>query len=120
MKFRNLDANGDWTFGNGLANYVGGNAAIGLNIRTRIYSWLGDCFFDQQAGIDWWNRLGSRNQKTLLDMDLRRIIAQSENVTALVSFASVLDGRAYRATYSVNTIYSKSFTDSIQRDLNNA
>ncbi|MBZ5673717.1 MAG: hypothetical protein LAP61_05665 [Acidobacteriia bacterium] len=120
MIFRNLDAAGDWSFGQGLANYVDKNAAIGLNIRTRIYSWLGDCFFDQQAGIDWWNRLGSKNQKVLLDADLRRIILQSEGVTGLVSFDSVLTVRAYTAHFSVNTIYSQAYVDSVKQELPNA
>lgn len=120
MIFRNLDGNFDWTFGNGVANYVSKNAAIGLNIKTRIYSWLKDCFFDQQAGIDWWNRLGSKNQKGLLDADLKRIILQSEGVTGLVSFASVLVGRVYTATYEVSTIYSASYVDSVKKELPNA
>lgn len=120
MIFRNLDSSGDWTFGQGLANYVAQNTAIGLNIKTRVYSWLGDCFFDQQAGIDWWNRLGSKNQKGLLDSDLRRVILQSEGVTGLVSFVSVLTGRVYTANFSVNTIYSNDYVVQINQDLPNA
>ena len=120
MIFRNLDSNGDWNFGQGLANYVAQNAAIGLNIRTRIYSWLNDCFFDMQAGIDWWNRLGSKNQKGLLDADLRRITLQSDGVTGLVSFDSVLTVRSYSANISVNTIYSAAYVLNVKMELPNA
>ncbi len=113
MLFRNLDASNDWTFGKGKGDYVDQNAAIGLNIKTRILSWVGDCFFDLKAGIDWVNRLGSKNQRNLLEIDLRRIILQSEGVTGILSFDTVLVGRKFTANYSVNTVYSKEYRDSL-------
>lgn len=117
MIFRNLDAAHDWTFGKGKANYVDLNAAIGVNIETRILSWVGDCFFDLRAGIDWVNRLGSKNQKALLELDLKRIILQSFGVTGIVSFDTVLTGRNFTANYSVNTIYSKEYVNSLTVEL---
>ncbi|WP_299074728.1 hypothetical protein [uncultured Paraglaciecola sp.] len=113
MIFRNLDSDGDWTFGIGKGNYVADNTAIGLNIKTRILSWVNDCFFDLDAGIDWINRLGRKDTRAILEADLRRIILQSEGVTGIVSFDSTLTGRNFTANYSVNTIYSKEYQDSI-------
>lgn len=113
MTFRNLTESHDWTFGAGLQNLARRQDAIGLDIRTRILSWVGDCFFDQPAGIDWINRLGSKNQRALLELDLRRIILQTEGVTAIVSFDTILNNRKFTANYSVNTIYSKEFQDSL-------
>lgn len=113
MIFRNLDHNHDWCFGKGKNDITRLNQAIGLNIKTRILSWVGDCFFDTQAGIDWWNRLGSKNQRTLLEQDLKRIILQSEDVTGILSFQTDVIGRTFTATYSVMTIYSKEFTDTV-------
>lgn len=113
MIFRNLDENGDWRFGKGRNDYTSRQQAVGLNIRTRILSWFGDCFFDQTAGIDWYNRLGSKNQRVLLEADLRRIILQSEGVTGILSFDTILEGRQFTATYSVETVYSKSYQDTI-------
>lgn len=117
MIFRNLDLNGDWSFGQGKSNYIATNPAIGLNIRTRILSWLNDCFFDLNAGIDWANRLGSKNQKALLENDLRRIILQSFGVTGILTFTSELNGRRFTANYSVQTIFSKSYTDTITQEI---
>lgn len=110
--FRNLTANGDWTFGQGLGNYVNQNAAVGLNIKTRLLSWVGDCFFDLGAGIDWLNRLSLKNQQVLLQNDLRRVILQTYGVTGIVTFNAKLTGRNFTANYQVNTIYS-SITDSV-------
>lgn len=117
MIFRNLDANHDWLCGQGKQNYINLNSAIGLNIETRILSWVGDCFFDKKAGIDWTNRLGSKNQRALLEADLRRIILQSFGVTGIVAFATVLNIRAFAANYSVNTIYSSGYKGSVTKQL---
>ena len=111
--FRNLDAIGDWTFGAGKANYVSLNAAIALNIQTRLYSWLNDCFFDLTAGVDWYNRLGSKNQENLLALDLRRIILTTPGVTGLLNFDIVLNGRQFVATYNITTVYSQSYQNKI-------
>lgn len=113
MIIRNLDANGDWTWGSGKGNYLTNNAAIGLNIKTRLLSWVGDCFFDSQAGIDWTNRLGSKNQRTLLELDLRRVILRSFGVTGIVFLDTVLVDRSFTANYSVNTIFSKDYQDQL-------
>lgn len=115
MIFRNLTPEHDWSFGSGIQNFATRQDAIGLNIKTRIMSWVGDCFFDQRAGIDWVNRLGSKNQRALLELDLRRIILQSEGVTSIASFDTILNGmtRKFTADYSVNTIYTREFQDSL-------
>lgn len=115
MIIRNIDENGDWLFGQGKGNYLAGNPAIGLNIKTRLLSWVGDCFFDTLAGVDWTNRLSLKNQKQILDAELRRIILQSYGVTGIVSFSSTLqvESRGYTANYELTTIFSKSYIDSI-------
>lgn len=117
MTFRNLTPSHDWCFGKGLQDITQQNQAIGLNIKTRLLSWVGDCFFDQQAGIDWWNRLGSKNQRTLLELDLRRIILQSQGVTGIVKVDTILTRRNFSASYSVNTIYSQEYQDSLTVEL---
>lgn len=120
MIIANLDANHDWLFGSGLGNYISGNPAIGLNIETRILSWVGDCFFDTLAGIDWLNRLGSKNQKALLEADLKRIILQSYGVTGINSFDIVVTGRLFTANYSVDTIFSKNYINQVTQEIPNA
>ena len=36
MKMRNLDENGDWTFGKGLSNYVYSQDSIILDVQTAL------------------------------------------------------------------------------------
>lgn len=117
MKFRALDENGDFTFGKGINDYTTQNTAIGLNIKTRIQSWKNDCFFNLTAGIDWNNRIGSKNQQLLLEQDLKVIILQSDDVTGINSFTSSVVNRKFSASYDVSTIYTKSFQDKIEASI---
>ena len=113
MKFRTISSDNDWTFGRGIGNYSSLNSATGLNIKTRLQSWVGDCFFSMRSGIDWLNRLGSKNQRDLLEQDLRRVILQSEGVTGILEFDTILNGRNLSVFYSVSTIYTENFQETV-------
>lgn len=114
MKIRALSSTGDFTFGSGNANYATEERAIAQNIASRIRSWKNDCFFDFDAGIDWINRL-DKGQKDNLVNDLKILLIQTEGVVKInsVSVNENRDTRALILTYSVNTIYSQDFTNSL-------
>lgn len=107
MIVRALDGNHDWTFGKGKNNYLSANKAIVQNIDTRLNSFLGDCFFALDAGLDWFNLLGSKDQLAL-ELAVRAVILNTDDVTGIVSLNINLvhSTRAITMTYTVNTIYS--------------
>lgn len=106
MRVRALDATGDWLFGKGQNDYVVNNAAIAQNINTRLSSFLGNCFFDLGAGIDWFNLLGAKNQ-TALNLAITTVILNTEGVTGLLQLSQNLNvARNFSITYKVQTIYS--------------
>ncbi len=103
---RSLDANGDWTFGRGKSNYLTMNRAIGQSIQTRLSSFLGDCFFDTAAGIDWFNFLGSK-QKVALQLAIRAVIINTQGVTRLTLLSlTYTAARKISFSYEVETIYT--------------
>lgn len=110
MKIRNLDENHDWTFGIGRNNYVMGNTGIALNIKTRLYSFLGNCFFAPEEGLDWWNLL-ERGQQENAELAIQRVIAYTPGVVN-VNNVTVAKGaeRNYKMTYNIDTIYSINYT----------
>lgn len=110
MKHRALDSALDWTFGKGLANYAVDEAAIELNIATRLRSWVGNCFFAMQDGIDWKNRLDVGEEAALLN-DLRTLILQSQGVVGINAVSYNLDRRTrdFTVTYNIVTIYNQAF-----------
>lgn len=107
MIVRALDINGDWTFGRSKADYLSEKKAVAQMIRTRLKSFLGDCFFDLEAGIDWFNLLGSK-----LEIELRLGISSTIMNTPDVKSLKELTvsrgtNRVLLVQYSVETIYGE-------------
>lgn len=108
MLFRSLDASADWNFGQGIQSYAVAEQAVGLNIKTRILSFLGDCFFDMLAGINWDVYFGTPGlqQQTLLS--IQAVILQSYGVTRInnITLNPAPNGGA-NITFNIFTIFSK-------------
>ncbi len=106
MSFRNLDGNHDWTFGVGRNNYVTQNQEIALNIKTRVLSFLGDCFFATDEGIDYWNLL-EYNKQAQLENAIMSTIAETDGVQKVNNIDVIIGAnRKIMLEYSVYTIYS--------------
>lgn len=107
MIVRSIDSDGDWNFGKGRNDYLSANDAIGQNIKTRLQSFLGDCFFAMSAGIDWFNLLGSKNIIGL-QLSIQATILNTTGVTRIVDFSLTLEtNRRLNLQYTVETIYSR-------------
>ncbi len=119
MRVRALDANKDWTFGQGQNNFFSNNAAIVQNIRTRLLMFLGDCFFDLGAGIDWINLLGSKNQ-VALNLAISTTILNTENVVGIRQLTTDFNSntRNFSVSYTVQTVYSTIITNTFTYSLN--
>lgn len=116
MKFRNLDENGDWEYGRGEASYVVDQACIALDMATRLRSWVGNCPFDPEAGIDYKNLLGI-GTKDELDQAIQETIVQTEGVISVGrGFASILDPET--RALSVVTDVTTEFTGAFNAKLN--
>lgn len=116
MIVRTIDTIGDWTFGKGKNNYRKDNDAITQNIKTRLLSFLGDCFFDVTAGIDWFTFLGSKNQLAL-NLAISAVILNTEFVTGILQLSVNLNtDRNFSVSYRVQTTYSTT-GDTFQYDL---
>lgn len=104
MKHRGVDENGNWVFGKGKNSYATGVEAIKLNIRTRLLSFKNNCFFDLEAGINWFD-LGSASEKNLqvLNLRIKEVIGTSYGVNKIISSELHVDRvtREVRATYKV-------------------
>jgi hypothetical protein len=111
--FRNLLAD-DWQFGAGLGSYVTEEQEIAINLKTRIMSFLGDCFFATNEGIDWWNLLDYRYQDRL-ENAVQEVIKDTPGVTAINSVDVIVGAnRKIRLQYDIQTIYSKSYIEEIE------
>lgn len=110
MIFRTLDENQDWTFGKGINNYSRDTEAVKLNVKTRLQSWLNDCFFALTEGVDW-NTYMDTGEVNLLAEQIKAIILQTPGVAQLLDFNFTFEERQFIANYTVLTIYSENFQD---------
>lgn len=108
MIVRGIDLNGDWLFGKSKSDYKSANNAVAQSIQTRINSFLGDCFFATNFGIDWFGLLGSKN-KTALELSIGSQILNTPNVKSLIQLSSVVDvNRLLTISYTVQTVFATS------------
>lgn len=114
MKVRAIDVNNDWTFGKGLQNYKITSEAINQDIKTAIQEWVGNCFFANNNGVDWKNRLEKGQQKRL-GSEIKSLISKRFGVVEIIQVSSTLTtNRALTITYEVKTIYSETIQDSVE------
>lgn len=105
----------DWTFGKGKQSYFRREAAVAQSIMTRLMSFLGDCFFDINAGLDWWQLMGGKDRAALL-VQVRSVILGTEGVIRVsdldVTFNSPT--RNIHLSYKIDTLYSFSQTGVVE------
>lgn len=90
MIVRAIDANNDWQFGKGKNDYRTDILAVSQNIKTRLQSFLGDCFFKTDEGIDWFNLLGSKDLEAL-KLAINTTILNTQDVVKLNEVSANLD-----------------------------
>lgn len=107
MIVRSIDSQNDWTFGQGKNNYKKNNAAISQCIQTRLQSFLGNCFFDVTAGIDWLNFMGGSKNQLAINLAISAVILNTPNVTGILQLsANLTENRIFTVVYKVQTVYS--------------
>jgi hypothetical protein len=108
MKIRALDANNDWRYGLGKQDYKTDGNALDQDIITKVRSWKNDCFFDVNAGVDWYNLLGGKNVKDLKS-NISSVILSCDGVNSILSFETYLDGktRQLKMDIIIDTILGK-------------
>lgn len=103
---RAIDELGDWTFGKGKNSYKFGIQALEQNISTRLKCFLGDCFFDLRAGIDWWTLMGGKDQLAI-ELNIATTILNTPEVTGLQRVEAIVDPATRNVTirYAVDSVY---------------
>lgn len=112
MIIRGLTADHDWQFGHGRQNYLRDNDACAENIETRLLSFLNDCFFNLQAGIDWLRLLGTKSTEEEITLSVRAIILQSYGVVQVNTITVAFDReqRNLFLSYNIDTIFTSQFS----------
>lgn len=87
MITRALDVNSDWTFGNGIQNYLTLEAAVEQNVVTTVQSWVGDVYWATNFGVDWYNRL-AQGQQNFLVQEVKQVVLSCFGVVSVPTIAA--------------------------------
>lgn len=119
MIIRRVDADNDWRFGKGRSDYASAELAIDQNVKSRILSWLDDCFFALDEGVDWRSHLDVGQLDAITD-DVRSMILKSYGVVGINDFRVVFDSftRTASMTFDIQTIFSRSFQSALLQAVN--
>ncbi|MEE3504826.1 hypothetical protein QN399_00865 [Pseudomonas sp. 10C3] len=108
MRYRKLDANGDYSFGNQQADfYRDSPEAVAQAVETRLQLNLGEWFLDTSDGTPWNSEvLGERTVATR-DAAIKKRILGTTGLTQIDSYDSTFDpnSRALTASATITTDY---------------
>lgn len=110
MRYRKLDAAGDYVFGDGQADFWRDQReAVAQAVLTRLYFFTGEWYLDTSDGTDWKRKVLGRYTLGSYDMIIRARILDTEGVTGITAYESVLsaDNRSLRVTATISTAYGE-------------
>lgn len=118
MRYRALDADGDYTFGRGQANFlVDSPACVGQLVLTRLRLWEGEWFLDEGEGTPYEQKILGKGTVAVYDLAIRARILETQGVTGIQDYASSRDEqRRLAVTARVSTQYGTDVTISTVLD----
>lgn len=108
MRYRKLDPDGDYSFGNGAADFWKDQPeGVAQAVQTRLFLFEGEWFLDSREGMTWNTQvLGVRTANTR-DPAIRRRVLGTTGVNAILAYSSDLnrDARGFSVGMTIDTIY---------------
>lgn len=110
MRYRKLDENGDYSFGNSQANfYKNTPQAVGQAVLTRLRLWVNEWFLNVEDGTDWLDQVLGRGTSLLYEQVLKQRILGTLGVTEITEFFTTYhpDTRELMIQTTINTVYGE-------------
>lgn len=105
-----LDANGDYTFGQGSANFfVNSPVGVGQSVKTRLGLWEGEWFLDKTEGTPYAQEILGYGTASLYDLAIRARVLGTFGASSIDDYSSSVDPVTRKLTIDslvVTTIYS--------------
>ncbi|MCK3654211.1 hypothetical protein A4G19_15865 [Pasteurellaceae bacterium Macca] len=89
MRVRRLDAEHDWTFGQGLGNYASQSESVAQRVKTALWSFEGDWFLDLEHGLPWFEMM-ERIDWARIEREVKGCVLQTEGVQAITNYHATL------------------------------
>jgi len=108
MRYRQLDANGDYVFGNGPGEFlVDSPETVAQAVTTRLKLWQGEWFLDSQAGTPYNTQVLGYGTQKVYDAAIQTVILNTMGVNQISSYSSSFNRttRKLDIVATVATIY---------------
>ncbi|WP_175984549.1 hypothetical protein [Burkholderia stabilis] len=108
MRYRKQDADGDYVFGGGDADFlVNTPETVAQAVLTRLRLLRGEWFLDTTVGMPWATDVLGKYTNGTYDAAIRQCILGTQGVTEITSYSSSVDPetRALTVSATINTIY---------------
>lgn len=109
MKYRKLDANGDYTLGTGQDFYANTPEAVAQAVKTRLSLIEGEWFLDDTAGFPWRKYVIGKLPSNAYDALIQAYVLETAHVKDIVEYSSSLDRntRALTVNVTITTDYGQ-------------
>ena len=121
MKYRKLDENGDYVFGNNSNDYIEKDEAIAQAIKTKLYLFYGEWWEDISLGLPMFQSILGQVSNSNLRQTVILLCAEQinlvEGVTSVDSISVDISARKLGLTIDVTT--ENGTTVNLEVELNN-
>lgn len=121
MKYRKLDKNGDYVFGNNSYDYIEKDEAIAQAIKTKLYLFYGEWWEDISLGLPMFQSILGQVSNSNLRQTVILLCAEQinlvEGVTSVDSISVDISARKLGLTIDVTT--ENGTTINLEVELNN-
>lgn len=110
MRYRALDANGDYSFGAGKRNFlVDSPACVGQAVLTRLLLFTDEWFLDLDEGTPYKEQILGNNTIPTYDIAIRERILRTQGVTGIAKYSSTFNSvsRSVAVQATIDTQYGQ-------------
>lgn len=81
-------------------------------VKIRLQNYQGNWFLDLNNGIPYYQEIfGYSDTKDLADTYIKTAIKNTDNITSITSYSSVLNGTTLKVTFSAKTLVGADLTN---------
>lgn len=107
MAFRKTDSQGNWLFGHGLADYANREEEIALDVKTALQEWVGNCWFNVDAGVDYATYLSTPGTQEELRQSIGQVVASRGGVSQVLDVAIIsIENRVINIKVDYISVYN--------------